>query len=257
MQDRYVGDVGDFGKYGLLRFLAGNFDELPPLTLGMIWYKVPNESHNNDGSKTQYLWRDDSQIFEACDPSLYRAIRTLVSDDCRTLRDVQKSRILPRSTRFFEDELNFEFNRLPDAEQRADWRRRWLRRALRKTASCDIVFADPDNGLQCASIRGDDRRGPKYALHDEVLPIIDRDQTLVVYHHTSRRGTADEQVCDKLRLLRALRPGIVDLFALRFRRGNSRAFLIIPAKRHSQLIRRRTQTLLASLWQRHFNLVTL
>ena len=26
MQNRYVGDVGDFGKYGLLRFLSGMTD---------------------------------------------------------------------------------------------------------------------------------------------------------------------------------------------------------------------------------------
>src|SRR5829696_4979011 len=49
MQDRYVGDVGDFGKYGLLRTLGAG------LSLGVVWYLVPNESHNADGKHTSYL----------------------------------------------------------------------------------------------------------------------------------------------------------------------------------------------------------
>lgn len=48
MQDRYVADVGDFGKYGLLCYLAGitcdsNEDKLK---LGVIWYLTPS-SHGN------------------------------------------------------------------------------------------------------------------------------------------------------------------------------------------------------------------
>src|SRR5271155_819738 len=44
MQDRYVGDVGDFGKYALLRALAG----VPgPITvrLAIVWCRFPDESH--------------------------------------------------------------------------------------------------------------------------------------------------------------------------------------------------------------------
>ena len=53
MQDRYAGDVGDFGKFGLLRTLC----ELnaPQLKLGIVWYLVPEESHNEDGKHTKYL----------------------------------------------------------------------------------------------------------------------------------------------------------------------------------------------------------
>src|ERR1700684_4163658 len=40
MQDRYVGDVGDFGKFGLLRALCGESHPLP-LKLGVVWYRFP------------------------------------------------------------------------------------------------------------------------------------------------------------------------------------------------------------------------
>ena len=44
MQNRYVGDIGDFGKYHLLQELS-----MPDLKLGIVWYLIPNENHNSDG----------------------------------------------------------------------------------------------------------------------------------------------------------------------------------------------------------------
>ena len=86
MQDRYVGDVGDFGKYGLLRYLTGQ-REAPstsdmPMRLGVVWYLYPDESHNADGKYTGYL--DDTLSnharFRACDPDLYDTMRRLVKN---------------------------------------------------------------------------------------------------------------------------------------------------------------------------------
>ena len=49
MQDRYTGDIGDFGKLGLLRWLSTS------LSIGVNWYLVPDESHNGDGRHTNYV----------------------------------------------------------------------------------------------------------------------------------------------------------------------------------------------------------
>lgn len=51
MQDKYVGDVGDFGKYGLLRALFSN----SPFKLGVNWCLVEKEDKKNDGKHTAYL----------------------------------------------------------------------------------------------------------------------------------------------------------------------------------------------------------
>ncbi len=45
MQDRYVGDIGDFAKFGLLRYILSG---LPQLKLGVQWYELPDEAHNTD-----------------------------------------------------------------------------------------------------------------------------------------------------------------------------------------------------------------
>ena len=38
MQNRYTGDIGDFGKYGLLRALCSPVGEIQRLQLGVVWY---------------------------------------------------------------------------------------------------------------------------------------------------------------------------------------------------------------------------
>ena len=58
MQNRYVGDVGDFAKYALLRRLAGSLEERP-IRLGIVWCLYPDESHNSDGSHVSYLRRPE------------------------------------------------------------------------------------------------------------------------------------------------------------------------------------------------------
>src|SRR6185295_7054857 len=108
------------------------------------------------------------------------------------------------------------------------------------TEKCDIVFVDPDNGLQCRSVGPHARLGPKYAFEEELLPILDRGQTLVAYHHTARQAPAETQIRARLRAFADLRPGLCDeILALRFRRGSSRAFLIIPSLTRSRVVRQR------------------
>jgi len=139
----------------------------------------------------------------------------------------------------------------------ADVRNAWIARAYAATASCDIVFADPDNGLQCKSVGPYHRLGPKYAFYDDLLPLIERDQTVVIYHHACRQGSADAQIMERLRHLGLRRPTARCICALRFRRGNSRAFLVVPAAAHERVVRLRVKQLLAGQWRQHFTLLEL
>jgi hypothetical protein len=47
MKNQYFGDVGDYGKYGLLRFLAGN-----NIKIAVNWYLTPDDG-SNDGNISQ------------------------------------------------------------------------------------------------------------------------------------------------------------------------------------------------------------
>ena len=54
MQDRYTGDIGDFGKLGLLRQLTST-----GLSIGVNWYRTPDETHNSDGLHIDYLQKEE------------------------------------------------------------------------------------------------------------------------------------------------------------------------------------------------------
>lgn len=51
--------IGDFGKYGLLRCISKT-----NLTLGVNWYLAPDESHNADGKHITYLNNNNDRYFD-------------------------------------------------------------------------------------------------------------------------------------------------------------------------------------------------
>src|SRR4051794_23930652 len=103
MQDRYVGDVGDFGKYGLLRSLASNH------SLGVVWYLTPDEDHTNDGKHTSYLHptRKNLTDYRDCDPDLYDALSGIIHAEQRCVKGVRERGVLPAGTVFYEDRLTY------------------------------------------------------------------------------------------------------------------------------------------------------
>ena len=264
MQDRYTGDVGDFGKYGLLRYLTGQREwQLPsqPMRLGVVWYLYPDEFHNADGKYTGYL--DDSQAnnsgYRACDPNLYDTMRHLVQTGSRNVAAVQRSRILPDDTLYYEPSLSFP-TRMPRSERQVA-RECWFNNALDTTVSADMIFVDPDNSLSDppnginTSIDPLRKTGPKYVFMPDLLAFFERGQSLIVYHHLGRRGTAVEQttrVAEAIKLSLSLSTLPISLC---YRRGSARAYFIVPQKEHEAILDRRVSSLLASPWAAHFDRV--
>ncbi len=75
MQNKYVGDIGDYCKLGLLRWLLGTHSETGQckFSLGVCWYAVTNTfdpPQNRDGRHIDYLGLKnigDGQIVEHMD----------------------------------------------------------------------------------------------------------------------------------------------------------------------------------------------
>ena len=65
VQNRYVGDIGDYLKLGILRAL------LPGHRLGVAWWLYPDENHNRDGRHVGYLQRPNR--WRHFDPALFDA----------------------------------------------------------------------------------------------------------------------------------------------------------------------------------------
>jgi hypothetical protein len=225
MRDKFVGDVGDFGKYGLLRALCGK-----DLALGVVWYFVRDRM-------VDYL-KDSERRFEECDGELFEVLRNLVDDCQRKTATIEASGLFPLDTVFFDDEVPTD-----------GWRRtEWLDRALEKTSRCTVVFLDPDNGLTHA-------KPPtvKHVSLNEVQRFASEDKSVVIYHHLPRRKHDDEVKAWKRELRRTLDG--VPVHVLRYRPYSPRAYFIIPTPADAALVDVRIRTFLSGPWRQHYERV--
>lgn len=258
MQNRYVGDVGDFGKYGLLRNLCGKDMSEKKLSLGVLWYLIPDESHNEDGKYVGYLEpkRENEKRFRNCDKELYDKLRDIINSGQRSVQIISHSNVLPNGTIFYDEPLSYW--ELPSSnpetrKKRLNLRDTWVQAGLDRTTICDLIFVDPDNGLQVKSVERHHNKAPKYAYFEELLPIIQRGQSLIIYHHLCRNGTASKQVEERLNQIEE-HFGISDTYALLYKRGTLRAFIVVPSKKDGQvLIERSIKTMIT--WNEHFELI--
>lgn len=259
MQNRYVGDVGDFGKYGLLKSLCtANRTNSSNLTLGVIWYLVPDESHNDDGMRTKYLNLNKSDNkFRKCDPHLYDKLADIVHHNKRNVLNIQKNNILPSNTYFYDKILTFDGIHSIGSKaknMRLGLRIKWLQGASKVTSKCDIIFVDPDNGFEVKTVKRHHKRGPKYTFFDELLPYLQKKQSLVIYQHTNR-DTKDNQINKRFsQINEILTEGNNNAFALHY--GASQVFFVIPAKNHTDILLKRAKCLCDGPWSKHFTLKT-
>ena len=242
MQNRYVGDVGDFGKYALLRRL-GRF----PIRLGIVWCLFPDEKHNADGRHVGYLKLSE---FQALDDMLIRTLGRIIETGQRRISSVVKSNILPEGTISCDEPIARPGR--TTSRDRLSYRAAWLDRCLELTKNCDLVFFDPDNGIETASVPKIHQKAGKYIYSDELGEFWKRGNALLIYHHLNRTSSSAQQV-------KILRINLQTLFSeaavlpLVFRRGSSRAFCLVHrGDAVGQELERRAADLWNTGWSRHF-----
>ena len=65
-------------------------------------------------------------------------------------------------------------------------RKTWFETFLRKAHGSDLVFFDPDNGLEVSSVSCGTKDSPKYLYWSEVEQAYDEGHSLLVYQHFPR-----------------------------------------------------------------------
>lgn len=180
MQDRYAGDVGDFVKLGLLRAL------MPGHRMGLAWYRFPDETHNSDGRHIDYL--DKPERYRALDPELFDHLKQVVVG-ARTIAS-----LLPALPSAISSEESLDVSHTL-VRQRRPWRKAWFSRLLDELEGCNLVFADPDNGIV-----GDEDWRKGRAKFGKQIPLgevraLAQGRCAVIYHHNTRRaGGHDAEV---------------------------------------------------------------
>jgi hypothetical protein len=169
MKNQYFGDVNDYRKYGLLRALQHDGQ----LSLAVAWMLTPDDGSSDGGFRT-YLdrprdWRDfDSELFDGLSSAL-------VTSASRGVGMIEESGLLPGAT-FFSGVV-------PDER---DARTRWGQQLEQAASGVDLVFLDPDNGLQIDSKPLGRKGSSKYAMWCEVEALWSAGSSVLVYQHFRR-----------------------------------------------------------------------
>ena len=211
MQDNYVGDIGDFGKFGLLRAVAAT-----GLSLAVNWYRtVPVRPGNqNGGVFTGYLQQPDA--YRRYDPDLFDALARIVRED-RTLEALESSGIL--RARFFGETLTGADRPL------------WHRHALEATAGADADFLDPDNGLETARMHARGAATDKHVAWQEAGAYFERGQSVILYQHRPQRQKKAACVRRVLEDARAVLPADAPRI-LEFPRYTTRFYFLFAQPAH-------------------------
>jgi hypothetical protein len=231
MQNRYVGDIGDYLKLGILRALLRGY------RLAVAWWLFPTENHNRDGRHIGYLDRPD--LWRHFDPSLFDTLRSIISSGRRSVRALETADILPGAT--FASEF---ISTGGAAARRQHTRRELLDAVQRKFEGADLLFLDPDNGLEPLGFRSTAHKSGKSIMISELHQLARPGRCLIVYHHHTRRaGGHHAEMQHWADRLRASEFATVD--ALRASPFSPRVYFLLNAP---ALIRQRAEQI-AMDWQ--------
>ena len=202
-------------KLAILRAL------MPGRRLGVAWWLYPNEMHNADGRHVGYLQRPGE--WRGFDPELFDGLANIVAQGRRRVQDLQEASLLADAN--YADEV------IPTAGTPADRRAgrvAWFSRCQEALVDCDLVFADPDNGLETAGFSPGAMVGGKCIAVAEVKRLAAPGRTLIIYHHhTRRKGGHLAELEHWAERLRAAGFSTVD--SIRSRPFSARAFFILNA----------------------------
>ena len=247
MQDRYVGDVGDYGKYGLLRYLLNRTN----LRLLVAWYRVINEFGNKDGKHTSYLQQRGK--YRECDAELFDSLSLIISTGSRTLEQVDISGLFPEDSVFASEPLSYKgttalspLGRSKRQQIRDAWLSSWVNRCSRDS----LVYLDPDNGIATDKTPA---TSLKHCFPDDIRAVWNKGSSMVIYHHLNRHrdhGTHVEQIQTMVRNLNEVIPK-ASLTCVHFRRGTSRAFFVAVQPTHADSLLPNLRAYQESSWKQH------
>lgn len=237
MQNRYTGDIGDFSKLGILRFL-----QAAGLSIGLNWYLVPDENHNGDGRHVQYLQND---FYRALDEVLWLELKDIIESGQRAVSSLEKEKILKAT--YFSEVLDIAEK--PRSE-RTTIRDAWHRKAVNALSGCDLICVDPDNGIIVPSAKGTARES-KFVTPEELRDYYSQGSSIMYYQHKARRPDSfylsqHRQIVDKIS------DGKASGLGLKFIKTSLRYYFFIIQPIHQEIVSGTIQRMMVSGWNSCF-----
>jgi hypothetical protein len=142
-----------------------------------------------DGRRREYLTQ--GRQYRDCDPELFDWLQqTVGSEQCRQTAKIESSGLLGRAV--------FQSGILTDGQSQ---RNAYFTEGVGLFAGCDIVFFDPDNGMEIKSTRPGRKGSCKFLLWNEVVQAFGAGSSVLVYQHFPRekRDTYIARMAEELR----------------------------------------------------------
>ncbi len=202
MQDRYVADIGDFGKFQLFRFLFNDTND----TLALIWFLHHHEESNNDGQYIDYFAR-----IKGSDIELERMMQTILKSSNRKVQTLEELNVLKHADYFY-----------PTIPTNYHDRVIWFQKVLSFATPHPIVAVAPDNGmmLHChkssqsfsfATQHEKKVKAHKYIYEEEIDALFHAPnrKITILYQHLGRCFSHDKQIEALLILHKKKYPAII------------------------------------------------
>ncbi|MEO1929451.1 MAG: hypothetical protein ABGX51_03660 [Gammaproteobacteria bacterium] len=169
MKNQYFGDINDYRKYGLLRSIMS----VSNLNTLIAWMLTENDG-SSDGKFIKYL--SNPEKWEKYDKNLYLGIGNILQkNEKREVSLIENSGIL--------NESRFYSKLVPDEESS---RKLWFSELIEKSKNTELVFLDPDNGIEIKSKKKGTKNSSKYVYWNEVSALWSSGKSLLIYQHFIR-----------------------------------------------------------------------
>jgi hypothetical protein len=197
---QYIGGIGDFGKFALLRHL------MKDRRLAVCWYLTGESEETNDRERHfDYLKRPDD--FRHFAPEVFDRLAEFDGGSggvVDPLTELQSSSMLGNAA--FLGEM---------VPKRASLRQLWVDELVASARDADLVFLDPDYGIQGKRLTN------KHVALAEIAALRSPDRALIIGHRQSGRGSEVKFLADRMRLL-----GCDPVEIIRLRLVTSRLYVI-------------------------------
>eukprot|EP01022_Parablepharisma_sp_SALTPOND_P033412 TRINITY_DN8867_c0_g2_i1.p2 TRINITY_DN8867_c0_g2~~TRINITY_DN8867_c0_g2_i1.p2 ORF type:complete len:238 (-),score=26.91 TRINITY_DN8867_c0_g2_i1:46-759(-) len=236
MKNQYFGDVNDYRKYGLLRALMAGH----AMTLLVAWMLTPNDG-SRDGGQRSYLERPET--WARYDRPLFECLvgmGILRPEAQRSVSLIERSDLLPRASYYRKE--------VPDKREERD---AWRDGLIRAAKDVDLVFLDPDNGIEVKSKPVGRKGSSKYVTWDEIRELWNAGNSLLIYQHFPRKKREPYIQCMAQKLRSHTKADFVAAF-----RTSKVLFLLAAQGRHVKKFRYNI-SLLAGRWKNQISAVGL
>lgn len=208
MKNQYVADIGDYGKYSLLK----HFEDAG-IHIGINWYLTKDDG-SNDGRFVRYLLNDKMRNYN---PIVFDELKRLYEENNRSISGIEKSNLF-HNVEYYSEIMEFDGTPSERKEQRG----KWHNKGMDLLENADLIFLDPDNGLLTRKKHNKD--SVKFVLPEEVCEYYKAGHNVVFYCHKGRR--TQEQWEDYKRFMHNM-ISYSESLGITFHKGTQRSYIFL------------------------------